>query len=244
MSTPLKELHDRLLAERPDGAEHDEASCPMCAMENSATITGGGASTASTEGGLMTTLTQEEHEAALQAAVEKAVSEATAPLTEKIAAFEAAAADSEIGKAVADATAPLNDKITEIQTALDEAVLARTAAEAKVTEVETFWADAIAAQTEAEAAAARKDERLAKVRETATFPEDYLTEHADRIAAMSDEDFEARLGEWSIIAPKASVTIPATTGLQAAREAATATNQGSALGELRNLRGLADPRTV
>lgn len=191
----------------------------------------------------MDTLTKEEHEAALADAVAKAIAEATAPLSAKIAEFEAAQADSEVGKAVAEATAPLTEQITSLQTQLDEAVLARTAAEEANATQEKFWADAIAEQEAADTAAARKDERLAKVRETANFPEEYLTENADRFAAMSDEDFEARLGEWSTIAPKATVVIPSTTGLHASREEATTIN-GSALGELRNLRGLADPRTV
>ena len=246
MGNALKELHDRLLAEKPDDAPHDEATCPMCAMENSdSNNNGGGASSTTLEGGSMTTTyTQEQLEAAVKEAAEKAVAEATAPLQEKISAFEAAQADSEVGKAVAEATAPLNEQITALQTQLDEAVLAKTAADEAKAATEQFWTDAIAEHESAEAAAARKDERLAKVKEATNFPEDYLTENAARFAAMSDEDFEARLGEWSAIAPKADATIPVTTNLQAARDAAVNANSGSALGELRNLRGLSDPRTL
>jgi hypothetical protein len=196
----------------------------------------------------MDTLTKEEHEAALAEAVAKAIAEATAPLSAKIAEFEAAQADSEVGKAVAEATAPLAEQITTLQSELDAAKISLAAAEESKEATEKFWADAIAESETAAAAEARKDERLTKAK--AVAPEKahaWLTENADRLAAMSDEDFEARLEEWGVLAPKADngggINIPATTGLHASREEATTIN-GSALGELRNLRGLADPRTV
>jgi len=251
MSAALKELHDRLMAEKPADVPHDEATCPLCAMETSATNSnGGGASTTTPEGGLMTTLTQEEHEAALAAAVQKAVDEATAALNAKIAEYEAAAADSEIGKAVADATAPLNEQISTLQSELDAAKIALAAAEEAKEAQEKFWAEAIAEAEATAAAEARKDERLTKAKEVA--PEKahaWLDENADRLAAMSDEDFEARLEEWSVLAPKADngggLNIPTTTSLTASRDGAAANNnQGSALTELRNLRGLASPRTL
>lgn len=250
MSATLKQLHDRLLAGRPEGAEHDEQACPLCAME-AVPETGGNASTsAQTEGGnTMTTFTQEQLDAAVAEAVAKAVAEATAPLQEKITQFESAQAESEVGQAVAEATAPLNEQISQLQSELEAAVLAQTAAEQAKAEIEQFWAEAIAEKEAAEAAEARKEERLAKIREVANFPEDFLEKNADKYAAMSDEDFEARLEELAeqakTIAEKVGTGVPSTTALTAARETGGSTNPGSSLSELKNFRrSLVNPSSL
>ena len=58
MSTELKALHDQLLAEKPEGVVHDEASCPLCALEE--------VTTQIPEGGSMSdTITKEQHDAAI-----------------------------------------------------------------------------------------------------------------------------------------------------------------------------------
>lgn len=244
MSNPLKELHDRLMAEKPDGAVHEEASCPICAMETfDITEQGAHGSATGPQGGSMTTFTQEQMDAAVAEAT--AASEA---LAKRVAELEAAQQETEVGKAVAEATAPLSTEIADLQSKLDEAVLARQAAEEAKTNLENWWAEQITAHQEAEAAAARKDERVAKVKEAASFPDEYLEANADRFAAMSDEDFEARLEEWRTIAPApASTQIPGDTALTAAREGAAggSTNKGSMLSELGSLRhSLTDPRTL
>lgn len=252
LSDTLRALHDRLLADRPDGAEHEEGSCPFCALEalQAAATAGGAPSPISNEGGLMTTLTQEEHEAAVAEAVAKAIAEATAPLSAKIAEFEAANADTEVGKAVAEATAPLNEKISTLQSELEAAVLAQTAAETALAETEGFWAQ-VSEAAEAEAlAASRKDERLARIREVANFPEEFLTKNADVYASLTDEDFEVRVAEMAetakTIAEVVGGKIPAATALTAARDASGGSNnQGSALSELGAMRrALTDPRTL
>ncbi len=252
VSNPLKELHDRLMADKPDGAVHDEAQCPICAMETiDNTAPGADGPTNGPQGGSMTTFTQEQMDAAVAAAVAEATTAATADteaLKTRVAELESAQQSTEVGKAVADATAPLSTQIADLQGQLDEAVLARTAAEEAKTNLEEWWKTEIEAHQTAEAAAARKDERVTKVKEAASFPDEYLEANADRFAAMSDEDFEARLEEWRTIAPAAAATpIPGETVLTAAREGANGatTNNGSMLGELGSLRhSLTDPRTL
>lgn len=196
----------------------------------------------------MSTFTQEQ----VDAAVSKAVADATAPLQTKLAELESVSKESEVGKAVADAVAPLNEQIADLQTKLDTATVEKAAADEAKAAVEAWWETAIAEKVEGDAAAARKDERLAKLKEVA--PEGahaYLDENADRFAAMSDEDFTARIEEYGVVAKKEEAPatfIPAATALQAAREGGAGgagTQTGSMLGELSSLRrSLTDPRTL
>jgi hypothetical protein len=232
MSTALKAIHDQLLAEQPEGAVHDEQTCPFCVLEALE------ASGQEPEGGLMGQFTQEELDAAIAAA--------TTPLQTRLAELEAAAQETEVGKAVADATEPLNTRITELEGQLDATTIEKAAAEEAKTKVEEFWATAVAEHEAATVAAARRDERLTKLKEVA--PEkahEYLESNADRFAAMADEDFDARIEEYRAIAAKegGSDEIPVQTALVAARESAAPAN-GSMLGEIPNLRRALDPRTL
>lgn len=240
VSAALKELHDRLLAERPEGVSHNEAACPLCLMGAS---NNGGNPTSQPEGGLMTTFTKEQ----VDAAIAEAVTKATAPLQEKIATLETASEESKVGSAVAEAVEPLQAQIATIQAELEAAVQAQKVAEDAKAETDKFWAEAIEKAEAEKVAAARKDERLAKVREVANFPEEFITKNADRYAAMSDDEFNARVEEWAeqarSLAEKGGTPVPTATALQTERKPND--NQGSALGELRSLRAsLTDPRTL
>lgn len=59
-----KELHDLLLKEKPEGAQHDSDKCPICLVRE-----------ASQEEKEVAEITQEQHEALLDTAVEKAKTE-------------------------------------------------------------------------------------------------------------------------------------------------------------------------
>lgn len=69
-------VHDWLLEHRPDGAEHDADQCPFCARE--------AASEKEEEKVSDKIFTQEQHEALLSAAVEKATAEAVAKVDAEI----------------------------------------------------------------------------------------------------------------------------------------------------------------
>lgn len=243
MSTELKSIHDRLLAEKPEGAQHDEQNCPLCAM-------GEGHHDQEPEGGSMSTFTQEQVDAAVaeavQAATEKMAADQAA-LQAKVTELESAQQETEVGQAVAAATTPLNERISELEAELDAATVAKAAAEQAKAEVETFWAEAIAETEKTAELEAKKAERLEEIKDF-KLPDEFVAARADSFAAMSDEDWAARIEEWKAIASlEGSSTIPGATALTASREGGTGgtNHNGSMLSELPSLRrSLTDPRTL
>lgn len=233
----LKVIHDRLLAEKPEDAEHDADQCVLCALEdpdNQATTPGGS---------MPESFTQED--------VDAAVADATAGLQKRLSDLEGQVQETEVGKAVAAAIAPKDASINELQSKLDAAEAARTAAESKLAETEQYWTAAIAEHEQAVAFAARRDARVAAAKEASVFSDEYVAEHADRFAAMEDADFSARLEEWRLIAADrenkvdaaASSKVPATTALQASR--VDENKSGSALTYISEMRTKGhDPRVL
>lgn len=211
MSTTLKTLHDRLLEERPDDATHVASECPFCvdaAEVASATLTGG--SVADTK-----TYSEEEHSALLAQVAE---------LTAKVAELTTASTASEIDAKIATVKTELEAQVTDLQTKLDSAVLEAQAAKDDRDNTVSYLEGEAAAAEAAAAITARKDERIAKVKEVASFPDEYLDENADRFAAMSDEEFAKALEDWAVIAPKKAGSkddkIPDKTAMTAARTTA------------------------
>lgn len=187
------------------------------------------------------TFTQEQVDAAIAAAI--------APLQDRVGELQKAAQETEVGKAVSEASAALQEQIDALQAQLDEATVRATAAEQAKTEVETFWAEAIKAETEKAEREGRKAERIEKAKAAGVLTEDYITANADRFAEWTDDEFAARLDEWSQVASLAkgdgSGEIPGSTGFQAAREIASAASTGSNLTLVRELRqGRNDPRSL
>lgn len=156
-----------------------------------------------------------------QSDLDAAVAAATGPLQQRLAELEAQAQESEVGKAVTQAVGEKETQIADLQTQLDTATAARTAAETKLAEAEKYWTDAIAAHEEAVVVAARKEQRIGQATELGVFDANYISTNADRFAAMSDEDFAARIEEWKLIAasakPGEGKTPPATTAMVASR---------------------------
>lgn len=159
------------------------------------------------------TYTQEEQDALLAQ---------VADLTAKVAEMTDATTASLIETKVAEVTAAMDAAIAEVQAKLDTAVLEAETAKTAHDEIVAFL-DAAVADTAAKVEMeARKEERLAKVREVASFPEEYLTENADRFAAMSDEAFTAAVEDWAAIAPQKSASgtkeeLPKKTAMSASR---------------------------
>lgn len=102
-------------------------------------------------------------------------------------------------------TAELSAKVAELTTAKDEVankldveIAAREAAEKRAEEAESKHDEFVKAQEAEKAAAARKDERLAKVREAASHLPDSFYEDEGRVArivSMEDEAFEGYLAD-------------------------------------------------
>jgi hypothetical protein len=220
-----KQLHDHLLANKPEGVEHE--TCELCHVSEN-----------TPEGGAenMQTYTAEEVQAAVDAAV--------ATLVAQVAELEGAIKTSEVAAAVEAVKAEAEAKILELQDALDVAVLEKQAA---IDELAGFKADLEAleaARVEAEAVAAREEARLEQVRSTVNFTEEYLEANKARFAAMSDEDFETRLAEWAALSPKKESTsegsaIPKT-ALTAQRESESSTTDKSLVRELMHASLLGD----
>lgn len=235
MSTALKAIHDNLLAGQPEGASHDVTDCPFC--------TPGVAEVASastdSEGSVSDkTYTQEEHDA---------LASQVASLEATVAEMTKAAGASEIEARIADVEAKAKADVADAQGKLDTAVLEAQAAKDELANVNAFLAAEVASATEAAEIEARRETRIAAVKEFASFPDAYLDEHADRFVAMSDEDFAAALDDWKAIAPAKAAgdeTIPNVTAMTASRST-TDSGSKSALSEVMNLRFAGvDTRTV
>lgn len=176
--------------------------------------------------------------------VDAAVAAATSDLQKRLDELGAQVQETEVGRAIADAVADKDTQISDLQSQLDAAEAARNAAENQLTEVSQFWADAIAEHEQELELTAKREERTTKAREAGVFSDEYITENADRFAAMSDGDFAARLDEWRLIASKAGTTTsaePKRTALVASAAETPKTRLGF-IGELRAAR--VDPRNL
>jgi hypothetical protein len=221
----LKALHDQMLAEKPEGASHDEAECLICSNDGGEPM-----------GDAL--FTEEE----VKAAVDRAVAEATSSLTQKITELQQSQQSKALEDAVVEAKAEVQVEIDDLTAKLDAAVLeAQQAKEAKEA-LQTAWDSEKEVAEEARLFASRREDRVAKVREVECFPDDYVEQNADRFAAMSDEDFDARLEEWKALLDK-DEPIPKKTALTASREGNGNSNT-SMLGELRNLRRVFSDPTI
>jgi chromosome segregation ATPase len=115
---------------------------------------------------------------------------------------------------------------TELENKLDVAESAKTAAEAKAAEAEKALEEFKAEIQEREEAAARKDERLKALRESAEhLGEDFFNDEKriERIVAMKDEEFSgyaADLAATAVGAPKGA-TVPRESAMQNRETAGT-----------------------
>lgn len=235
----LQSLHDKMLDEMPERAQHDSAECPFCNPQNS-TETGGNMSE--------TSFTKDE----VQAQVAAAVAEATRSISEELESFKASQEAAEVEARIAEAKAELEERVSGLQAELDAKVIeAETAKNAHAELVALLEAEEARVAEEA-AAAERRDARVAAVSEAASFSEDYIAANADRWASLDDEIFEALIADYKAVAEKASAStagatkIPATTALVASRDEATGGSNSSAvkaLSELRRTKGF-DPREM
>lgn len=118
-----------------------------------------------------------------------------------------------VQKETADLTAErdqLQARITELETKLDVETAAKQAAEQRATEVETSFESFKTEVAEKEQAAARKDERVAKVKEVASHLDDKFFEDEARVArivAMDEDTFTGYLSDLG-----ATAKVPGNTG--------------------------------
>jgi len=185
----MKIAHDELLAQMPEGASHDDADCLFCI--DTASL---GELESPPREVRMTAIYSEEDLAAKLA-------DAVAPLQAQIDELTASQAAAEADERVTALEAAKNAEIAELNAKLDSAVLEAEAAKQETASILDYFNELHAA-AEAEAETARlRDERLAIVAEVASFPDAYVTDNADRWAAMPAESFEALVNDWKAIAP-------------------------------------------
>lgn len=180
--TALREQHDALLPKMPEGT-HDTSSCPFCTVP-AETAAAKGAGMAG-EGGTPSA-TVDLNDPAIQAIVNHRVTEQTAALTERASAAETAR--------------------DEAQRRIDVLEAEKSALEQRATTAENELASAREAAQEAEQAASRREGRKAALREVAAhLTDDWFAQEVahgdkkvarlDKIALMTDDDFESYKGE-------------------------------------------------
>lgn len=241
----LQEVHDRLVAARPEGESCPE-DCPFCTGEYASSVEGG-------KNVSEKTYSDEETQALVAAAVAKATTDLQTELDAFKAGEESAQMQAQIETIKAELQAQIDDaqatadtQIAEMTAKLDAAVLEATQAKTERDEI-TTWLDTEAARVVAEATQATvRAERIEKVAEVVTFPEDYVNERADKWASLDDEQFEALLADYKALgAKKSSESPPRQTAMTAAREPSDQTTVGSALTGLIRGRSLGlDPRAI
>lgn len=180
----------------------------------------------------------------VEALVQKAVADATAELSTKLAGIEAEKTDAEKAE-VATQMAELDEKIKELHAKLDTAVLETANANQEKADLVAYLESVNADAERAAEIASLRTERVAKVAEVAAFPQEYLDANTDRWAAMTEQDFEAAVADYAVVAKKDSGTnqIPSGTALTATKEVST--NEGSAFGAIFSLRSVGvDARTI
>lgn len=244
----LQEVHDRLVAAKPEGT-NCPTDCPFCSGEYAASYVEGGTNVSEK------TYSDEETQALVAAAVAKATTDLQTELDAFKAGEESAQMQAQIETIKAElqvqideAKAEAETQVTELTAKLDAAVLEATQAKTERDEI-TTWLDTEAAKVVAEATMETvRAERIEKVAEVVTFPEDYVKERADKWASLDEDQFEALLADYKALGDKttkSSESPPRTTAMTAARESSDQSTVGSALTGLIRGRSLGlDPRAI
>lgn len=176
-----------LLDVQPEGATHEADDCPYCTPEQQ-------------ENTVPETLTDAE----VQAKVDAAVAEATAPLVEKIAELE-----------TAETVTAEKAQVAELQSELDKALAAKKVAEDTLTASLDYLKSVEAAEVETAAREELKAQRVAEL--DGLLTEERIAERADAYTDMTEEAFTAALADMKAINPAvgAPTTIPTKTALTA-----------------------------
>lgn len=194
------------------------------------------------EGGdvMSKTYTQEEYDA---------VVEQVEAVSARLAEIEASAEQEAVEARFAEVAEKHAEELAELQSKLDAAVLEAEAVKAEMSELKETLEKEAAAWVEAAEIAERREDRLARVKEVASFPEDYLEANVDRWAAMDEDTFEASLADYASVSKAAASEsekddeVPAETALETERETASA--EASAVRGVLAFRAQGiDPRTV
>lgn len=213
----LQEVHDRLIASRPEGTACP-TDCPFCNGEYASFVQ---------EGSTVSDKTFTEDEVAAK------VTEALAPLAAELDALKKSAETAEVDARIEAAKTEGTEKIAELETRIDTLTAEAEAAKSERDAI-TTWLKAEEDKTVQEAeSAARLDARVAQVAEVITLPEERIEERKAQWAALDDAAFEALLADYKSVAGEKTegTGLPAATAMHASREGAGGKGQ-SALQEI------------
>lgn len=219
----LQAAHDALLANMPSGVSHDAAACPFC----SALEDGDGADTP-TGGDIVSTFTQEQLDAA--------VAEALAPLQAELDNIKAGQEEEAVNARITELETAHAAQVADLQSQLDTATLKADTAEKQYNELVEALEAAANAEVEAAIFAAVREERIAQVKEVASFSEEHIEASADRWAAMDEEHFTASLSDWAAVAAASSSEGEGTPSFQSKMQASAEDREQDGKETLPNLR--------
>lgn len=215
-----RQLHDSLLAEKPEGASHNVDICPFCVesaqSSSPSRIPPSSAgrdvsettsqSPTHTEGGTpepmsdtANTISKETHDALLAKAVSDATSTTEAALATKTT--ELAAANTKVSELTTEVEQLKGDN-ARLNSELDTAQVSLKTATDEVASLKNDIAAKDAAAAKAEVASKRADQ----VKNLALFDDEYVAEKASIWADLADADWALRLEEWSKLKPAAAST--------------------------------------
>lgn len=191
MSTTLEEMHELMLAGKPEDVVHDTESCPFCNPELAKEL--GSVQPIPDGGGDMSkTYTETEFTAAVQEAVAASTAAADAKIEElsnELTEIKASAAKDEA--------------VASVQADLDKAEIRVAEAENKYNELVDYLTALATEQAEEAALQARSKARLDAIKEAAPFSDEYIEANIARWVAMEDDAFEAILEDWKAVSAAA-----------------------------------------
>jgi hypothetical protein len=179
----LQDLHDLLISNMPEDANHVSEECPLCNE-----IANSNNDNYSIGGGDMKTYTEDEFTTA--------VTEAVAPL-QAAAETKVAELQAEIDELRTNqARTEVEDQVGQLQADLDKAEIRVAAAEKAYADLVSYLEGEIEAAEQAALVEARRNTRREAVKEAAPFADEYIDANLDRWMAMEDEAFESVIEDW------------------------------------------------
>ena len=191
----IQDIHDKLIAEKPEEATHDAEACPICNLnlDHSTYV-----EDISIGGGDMKTYTEEEFTAAVIEAVTPLQAAAEARISEIQAELEVAQADK--------AKSEVDVQVADMQTELDKAEIRVADAEKRYDDVVAYFEAEAQAVIDAAAIEARKEERLAAVKNATSLSDEVIEARLDRWIAMEDDAFTEMLEDWKTVSTSSRET--------------------------------------
>ena len=230
----LKAQHDTLLENMPEGETHNEDACPIC---NPVFRT-------QERGEMSESYSQEQLDAAVEAGKAPLLAELDTVKTEleKIKTVLSASEEDARFEAV---RAEYDEKITSMKSELDNFELKASNAEQELANVLAFLEKCVADAALAQAIEARKEARIALIKEHTSFSDEKIAERIDDWASLEDDVFEERLAEWkelSTAKAEGAAAVSPETAMRNVRAVEGSDSKESFISKIRNFEAAAAER--